>query len=77
MGLTRLYGRAVGGQRVVDSSPRNTGGNVTLIGALSLDGFIALMTLKGSVDPAAFLTYVTEVLVPQRCGLGRSWSWIT
>lgn len=65
LGLTRLYGRAAGGQRVVDSSPRNTGGNVTLIGALSLDGFIAPMTLKGSVDTAAFLAYVTEVLVPQ------------
>lgn len=63
--LTRLYGRAVGGERVVDSRPRNVGENVSLIGALCLEGFIAPMTVKGSVDPNAFITYVTRVLTPQ------------
>lgn len=65
LGLTRLYGRAVGGERIVDSRPRNVGENVSLIGALSLEGFIAPMTVKGSVDTDAFLTYVTQVLTPQ------------
>ena len=65
LALTRLYARAVGGERAVDATPRNSGENVSLIGALSLDGFIASMTLKGSVDTPAFLTYVSELLAPQ------------
>jgi len=34
-------------------------------GALSLDGLIAAMTVPGSVNTEVFLTYVTQVLVPQ------------
>ena len=63
--LTRLYARAVDGERAVDATPRNRGDNVSLIGALSLDGLIAAMTLKGSVNTPTFLTYVSEVLAPQ------------
>ena len=63
--MTRLWARAHQGQRVVDKVPRNRGTNVSLIGALSLDGLIASMTLNGSVDTLAFLSYVTEVLAPQ------------
>ena len=63
--MTRLWARAHQGQRVVDKVPRNRGTNVSLIGALSLDGLIASMTLNGSVDTSAFLSYVTEVLAPQ------------
>lgn len=65
LALTRLYARAMGGERASDSRPRNAGENVSLIGALSLDGLIAPMTLRGSVNTTAFLTYVTQVLVPQ------------
>lgn len=63
--MVRLFGRAFPGERAVDSVPRNRGTNVSLIGALSLDGLIASMTLSGSVEPAVFLSYVNEVLVPQ------------
>ena len=63
--MVRLFGRALRGERAVDSVPRNRGTNVSLIGALSLDGLIASMTLSGSVDTAVFLSYVNEVLVPQ------------
>jgi transposase len=65
LGMVRLFGRALRGERAVDSVPRNRGTNVSLIGALSLDGLIASMTLSGSVDTAVFLSYVNEVLVPQ------------
>lgn len=37
----------------------------SLIEPLSLDGFIAPMTLPGSIDTTAFLAYVNEVLIPQ------------
>ena len=57
--------RAFRGQRAVDAVPRNRGTNVSLIGALSFEGLIASMTLNGSVDTAAFLSYVNEVLAPQ------------
>lgn len=63
--MVRLFARAFPGQRAVDAVPRNRGSNVSLIGALSLDGLIAAMTLKGSVDTAAFLSYVIDILVPQ------------
>lgn len=63
--LTRLYARAIGGERAVDATPRNAGDNLSLIGALSLDGLIAAMTLKGSVDTPVFLAYISEVLAPQ------------
>lgn len=63
--LTRLQGRAPIGHRLVDSTPRNYGQNVSVLGALGFDGVLAAMTVRGSVDAAVFRTYVTQVLVPQ------------
>lgn len=65
LGMTRLFARALPGERAVDAVPRNHGTNISLIGALSLDGLIASMTLKGSVDTSVFLSYVCDVLSPQ------------
>lgn len=65
LGMVRLFARAFRGERAVDTVPRNRGTNVSLIGALSLDGLIASMTLEGSVDTPAFLSYVYDVLAPQ------------
>jgi len=65
LAFTRLYARSVDGERAVDSTPRDAGKNISLIGALSLEGLIASMTLPGSVDTTAFLAYVSEVLIPQ------------
>ena len=65
LGMVRLFARAFGGQRAIDAVPRNRGTNISVIGALSLDGLIASMTLKGSVDTSAFLSYVYDVLAPQ------------
>ncbi len=49
----------------MDKVPRNRGTNVSLVGALSIDGLIASMILNGSIDTRSFLSYVTEVLTPQ------------
>lgn len=65
LGMVRLFARAFRGERVVDAVPRNRGTNISLIGGLSLDGLIASMTLEGSVDTLAFLSYVHDVLAPQ------------
>lgn len=62
LGMTRINGRATRGQRLYDSCPRNQGHNISLIGALSLDGLIATMSIPGSVNTDVFLTYISEVL---------------
>ncbi len=65
LGMTRLYGRAKRGERLYDSCPRNRGKNISLIGALSMDGLIATMSIPGSVNTDVFLTYIREILTPQ------------
>ena len=62
--MTRLYGRAPRGERVVGSAPQNYGANVTMLGALSVRGVCALMTVEGATDGEVFTTFVREVLGP-------------
>jgi transposase len=64
LALTRLFGRAPKGQRVVDGVPKNYGDNVTLLGALSTAGVEALMSVNGATDSEVFLVFVREVLSP-------------
>jgi hypothetical protein len=59
--MTRHYGRAVRGQRVHTSAPVNKGKNVTILGALSLEGIQAIMTIAGRTDTAVFLTCVPTI----------------
>ena len=63
--MTRIYGRALRGERLYDCCPKNRGQNISLIGALSMDGLIATMSIPGSVNTDVFLTYVQEILAPQ------------
>ena len=44
--------------------PQNYGENVTMLGALSLSGVEALMTVNGATDSDIFLVFVREVLAP-------------
>ena len=64
LAMTRRYGRAKRGQRVVGTVPRNAGPNVTLIAAMDQDGLCGEMTLTGALDGLAFAVYVRELLVP-------------
>lgn len=63
--MSRLFARAQNGERAVSSIPATKGGNVSLIGALNIDGIVAAMTIPGSTNTEVFLTYVTQVLIPQ------------
>jgi transposase len=64
--MTPRYGRAPRGERVVDTAPRNYGEQTSLLGALSFGrGLIAVMTLRGAVDPMAFDAYLRQVLAPR------------
>ena len=64
LAMTRLRGRAPRGERVTESVPRNYGPQTSLIGALSLSGVEAVMTVEGAVDTDAFDAYVEHVLRP-------------
>jgi transposase len=62
--MTRLYGRAPRGERVLGSAPQNYGQNVTILGALSCTGLEAVMTVEGATDAEVFRAYVRQVLCP-------------
>jgi transposase len=64
LSLTRRYGRARRGERVVGVVPRNHGPNVTLIAALDQDGPCGELTITGALDQPAFEAYVARILVP-------------
>jgi transposase len=64
LGLTRLYGRAAPGQRVRDYVPGDRGGNVSTIGAMSLDGMRTGLSVPGAIDGETMLFFVEEFLVP-------------
>ena len=40
------------------------GSNLTLIGAMAIRGLVGEITFPGATDALAFITYVTQVLVP-------------
>lgn len=64
LGLTRLYGRAVPGQRVVESVPGERGGNVSTIGARALDGLRTGLSVAGAIDGETMLFFIEELLAP-------------
>jgi transposase len=64
LGLTRLYGRAAPGKRVVEATPGYSGPNYTLVAALGLNRVSAPWLLEGPLNGTAFETYVDQVLVP-------------
>lgn len=62
--MTRLYGRAPVGDRLVAKVPHGHWKTLTLVGALRVDGVTAPYVIDGAMDGAAFLAYVEQVLVP-------------
>ena len=64
LALTRLYGRAPAGERVVESVPRNYGAQTSLISSLTLCGVEATLSIEGAVDTLAFDAQVDLVLRP-------------
>lgn len=62
--MTRRYGRAVGGERLVDAVPSGRWSTTSLLSSIRLNGSTAAMILPGATDRAAFDLYVERVLVP-------------
>jgi len=63
-GLTRLYGRAAPGARVVEATPSYSGVHYTIVAALGWNGVKASWVLEGAMDAAAYEVYVEKVLAP-------------
>jgi transposase len=64
LGLTRLYGRAAPGERVVEATAGYSGPHYTAVAAITLEGVKAPWLLEGSMNGLAFETYVEHVLAP-------------
>ncbi len=64
LGLTRLYGRAAPGERVVEATPGFSGPHYTSVAALNLRGVHAPFVFQGNMDGPAFETYIEHILGP-------------
>jgi transposase len=64
IGMARTYGRSSIGTRVEGDKPRNTGSNISLMGALGLPNITTIIMLEGAVDGEAFETFIEKKLVP-------------
>jgi transposase len=62
--LTRLYARAMGGERTSETVPRNYGASTSMISTIGCCGVEATMLIEGSVDTAVFNAYCEQILRP-------------
>jgi len=63
-GMTRLYGRAEGGDRVIDYIPDVRFERTSIVSSVRLDGTITSLAFEGSLNGDIFLCYVKQFLVP-------------
>jgi transposase len=62
--MTRLYARGTGGRRIHEATPGGHWKIMTILGAMSLDGMVATMTIEEPTDTDIFLAYVEHLLYP-------------
>ena len=62
--MTRLYGRAPRGRRLLAQAPFGHWKTTTFVAALRQGGLTAPMVLDGPMTGQAFLAYVEQVLIP-------------
>src|SRR5260221_9642423 len=62
--MTRLYGRAPQGKRLVDKVPHGPWKKTTFIYGLRYDGVTAPFVLDGPMDGLPFFAYVEQILAP-------------
>ena len=62
--MTPLYSRSKIGERALGKAPRNHGTNLTVVGAIALDGLRCMMAYEHGTTKQAFLKFVTDALVP-------------
>lgn len=64
LAMTRLYARALRGQRATATKPNKRGKNKTMVAAIALSGVITALSYLGGTDGLAFKTFVNDCLVP-------------
>lgn len=64
LGLTRLYGRAAPGKRVVEATPSTSGPHYTVVATLGVNGVQAPLLLEGAMTRLTVETYIQKVLAP-------------
>jgi hypothetical protein len=62
--MTRLYGRAPQGERLVDKVPHGHWKTTTFICGLRYNGVTAPFMLDGAMDGPHFLAYIEQMLAP-------------
>ena len=62
--LTRLYGRAAPGERVVDSAPLPSGPQTTTLAVIGWEGLTAPLVLSGAVNGTVFYGYLQQCVGP-------------
>jgi len=62
--MTRLYGRAPRGQRVIEYAPAGHWCTTTMTGSLRWDRFETPLVIQGAMDSVVFRGYIERMLVP-------------
>ena len=63
--MTRTRGRGLGGARIHEATPQGHWKILTILGAISVRGIIATMTIEEPTDADVFLAYLEHVLCPE------------
>ncbi|KAJ3897475.1 hypothetical protein F5879DRAFT_982930, partial [Lentinula edodes] len=63
--LTRRYGYAMKGQRAEINAPFVRGQRYSLVAAMSLEGYIAMRVVEGSLDSFEFFDFIIDEVLPQ------------
>jgi len=64
LGMSREYGRAASGSRLISSEPKNKGDNISIVGAMGIYGVIAVMCTLSTMNGDGFLMFIEEYLCP-------------
>ena len=62
--MTKRYGRARRGRRIAEATPEGNWKIHTILGAMSVRGMIATMTIEAATDAEIFLAYLDHMLCP-------------
>lgn len=62
--MTRQYGRAPAGQRLVDAIPGGHWNTTTMISAIRLEGVATAMVTEGATNTLVFAGFIESFLVP-------------
>jgi transposase len=64
-GMTRLYGRALSNERVVDYTPDVRFERTTVLSSVRADGGLVPLIFEGSLNGELFKEYLSQCLVPE------------